>query len=814
MRKFADKSIKSALMVATAMAVTPAAYAQADDMGADADANANVIIVTARKKEENLQSVPVTVNVFGEQMLDDANIAGLEELSDFTPGFQLQSAFGRESDRPIIRGASNILFSEGKVGFFIDGIPFVGASTALDLENFGRVEVIKGPQSAVFGRGTLSGAVNYVSRGPVDELSAEFELTAATHDRYEVFGRIAAPIMEGLSGFVSASYNSFGGDYTNAVTGKRLGEETLNISTGLNYESDGFEASVMYLRTEDDDDHFAIGLQDSSYNNIYTEGSRGYYKGVVSLRDPIGLNTDLLIGPGLNRKADRFLAKATADLGDSGFTATALFGYSEISQRAGTDQTYDDRSALFLDPFTCANYVPNCAYGVSSFNSDIETKRKATSAEIRFASPQDQPIRVEVGGFFFDDTTKRTAYGRKQTEFGYDLIGETDEATNLAAFGAVEFDVTDRLTIGGELRVARDEIGTRPGASYRLGDLFPSATDPDTIIAGEGAVRNKVFKSILPRVTVDYQASDNLLVYGVYSEGNSPGGFNQIGAPLETYGEERLKNYEIGIKSEPLYGLRINLAGFFNEYSDQVLTSTFTTLQGGVDSYSDNVGDTEIWGLELDASWSVTDFLTFSATYAYTDAEIVKGMSAEQSLLVGGSTGTGTVADPSNPGAFLPTADGCANPNTVLNGGQMLGDGSLTTGPTSCSTFADISGKTPPLVSKHQATFSTAIDLPLGNSGWDMFARGDVIFRSSFYAQIHNLAETGDATKVNFMAGFRKDNLSLRFWVKNAFQDKTPRGILRYVDFPAPTLNGQTQRAFAITPPEKRQFGLTLGAKF
>ena len=182
MKKFADMSIKSALMVATALVVTPAAYAQADESVAE-EANANVIIVTARKKEENLQSVPVTVNVFGEQMIDDANIAGLEELSDFTPGFQLQSAFGREGDRPVIRGASNILFSEGKVGFFVDGIPFVGASTALDLENFGRVEVIKGPQSAVFGRGTLSGAVNYVSRGPVNDLGVDFELTAATHDQ-------------------------------------------------------------------------------------------------------------------------------------------------------------------------------------------------------------------------------------------------------------------------------------------------------------------------------------------------------------------------------------------------------------------------------------------------------------------------------------------------------------------------------------------------------------------------------------------------------------------------------------------------------
>src|SRR5690606_23346566 len=264
---------------------------------------------------------------------------------------------------------------------------------------------------------------------------------------------------------------------------------------------------------------------------------------------------------------------------------------------------------------------------------------------------------------------------------------------------------------------------------------------------------------------------------------------------------------EIGIKAEPLYGLRINLAGFYNEYSDQVLTSTFVPLQGGTDSFSDNVGDTEIWGLEVDASWQVNDYLTFAATYAYTDAEIVNGFSAEESLLVGGSTGTGTLMDPDEP-------TGCANPDTVLDAGQMLGDGSLTTGPTPCSTFADISGNTPPLVSKHQATFTTAVDVPLGNSGWDVFARGDVIYRSSFYAQLHNLAETGDSTKVNFTAGVRKDNLSLRFWVKNAFNDDTPRGILRYVDFSAAPVNGQSPRAFAITPPEKRQFGVTLSGKF
>lgn len=804
---------KASLLVATALTITATpSFAQDADEGLSN--NDDIILVTARKKVESLQNVPVTVSVFGEELIDEANIAGLEELSDFTPGFQLQSAFGRDADRPIIRGASNILTSEGKVGFFVNGIPFVGAATALDLENFSRVEIIKGPQSAVFGRGTLSGAVNYVTQPGVDELKLDFEATAATDGRYEIFGRVAAPIGEGFSAFASGAYSSFDGFYKNAVTGNDLGQETLNLAAGLNYSGGGFEANIVYMHTEDDDDHFPIGLQGAEFNNIYTEGSRGYFDGVVSLREPIGLNTDDLIGPGIERISNRVFASATAELGDSGFTASALFGYSNITDRTGTDQTYDDTTALFFPGFCQFIFGPDCQNFSTAFNSDNEVERESISAELRFASPQDLPYRAEIGGFLFDDTRSRTSYGLKRTEFGYDSIGETSLVTNLALFGSLEFDILENLTIGGELRVARDEIRTRQGDSYRLGDFFPDAAGPDRTIAGDGSDRSEVFKSILPRFTVDFQARDNLLIYGVYSEGNSPGGFNPIDAPRVRFDEERLKNYELGFKSQPLDGLRVNVAGFFNDYSDQVLTSTFTTGDGGVDSFRDNVGDSDIWGLEFDASWQVNDILSFAATYSYIDAEFKNSFSADQSLLLGGSAGTGTVEDPNNPGVFLPTDDGCANPLTTLNPGQPLGDGTLTVAPTPCLPFASISGNTPPLVSKHQATFTTALEVPFGDSGWSAFARGDLIYRSSFFAQVHNLAETGDATKVNFAVGARNENITVRLWVKNAFQDDTPRGILRYVDFSVPRANGERQRAFAITPPERRQFGLTVAGSF
>lgn len=805
------RSIIGCLMAATA--IVPAA-ALAQPTTEDGVEDSNVIIVTARKKEESLQSVPVTVSAFSEDFLDEANVGDLEELSDFTPGFQLQSAFGRDADRPVIRGASNILLAEGKVGYFIDGVPFVGSSTALDLENFSRVEVIKGPQSAIFGRGTLSGAVNYVSQPGTDVFGFMGEATIATHNEYEVFGRVAAPLTDGVSGFVSAKYYTFGGDFTETTTGQDLGEETLSLATGLNFQSDNFEASITYMYTKDDDDHYPITLQGSALNNVFLS-SRGYFQGVVQSPDSVTLNFDQLINPGVEREAHRIIATATADLGGSGYTATALFGYTNLDQTTGTDQTYDGTNALFFPGFCQFIFGPDCVNFVSAFNSDNQRKREAISAEIRFASPQEDRFRWQVGGFFFDDTRRSTDYGRKRTEFGYGTVSETDVVSNFAVFGGVEFDVTDRLTVGAELRHANDKIGTRPGASYRLGDLFPGATNPDRIIAGDGAVRNGSFKSTLPRFTIDYQASDDTLVYAVYSEGNTPGGFNGVDAPTTTFGEERLKNYEIGVKSQPIDGLRINLAGFFIDYSDQVLTSNFVTGVGGIDSFSDNIGDTEIKGIEMDGSWQVNDFLTFSASYAYIDAEVKNGFSTDQALLLGGSTGTATLPDGSpqlSRGAVATT--GCDNLLITLDAGSTLGDGSTLATATPCSVFGDVSGQTPPLVSKHQATFSTALDVPLGDSDWSFFARGDLIYRSSFFAQIHNLAETGNSTKVNFAAGIKSGNITIRAWVKNAFQDDTPRGILRYVDFSAPQANGQRQRAFAVTPPERRQFGLTVSGSF
>ena len=758
----------------------------------------DTIIVTARKKAENLQEVPLSISAFSEELLADANIFDSSELSDFTPGFQQQQAFGRDGDRPVIRGTSNILISEGKVGIFVDGVPFIGDSSSLDFDGFQGIEVIRGPQSAIYGRGTLSGAINYTTRKPGEEFAGRAKVTAAEHDQFEVLGAVSGAIADNLIGYASGKYYTFGGDRTNARTGDNFGQETISLNAGLNYSpSDNLDMGLRYIYSQDNDDHFAIGLQDSSQNNCQ-QGSRGYFCGTLEVPDTFSIASDNLIQAGLDRKTHRLISNVDYDF-DNGLTLSGLFGYTDQTEILGTDQTFNGSEATLLSGFVCARFVPDCLFGVSGFETDEEKRRKALSGEIRISSDQNNPFRWQLGGFIFNDETERTAYGLKQTEFGYGQIGETVESTNYAAFGGAELDISDKLTGGVELRYASDKIQTRQGASYTLGDFFPGATDPTRVIAGEGADREATFNSLLPRFTLDYRINDDVLLYSVVSKGNSPGGFNELGAPSLTFDEETLWNYEIGVKTQT-ERTRFNLTGYYIDYSDQVLTSTFTDASNGtVDSFSDNVGDSEIWGLELDAAIDLSDNFTMSATYGYTDATIKSGLNADQAFLFGG-----------------PLCGGVdyANNDVTLPVGTVIGDGSTLTSPTPCAEFADISGQKAPLVSKHQVSISADYEKEIGDSGMTGFARADYIFRSGFFAQLHNLAETNDSSRVNLSTGIKTDNYTLRLWVKNAFKTEDVVGIIRYVDFAAPRLNGERQRAFAITPGSRRQFGVTASANF
>lgn len=775
-------------------ATTPAAAQDSDQPLAETGGNGDLIVVTARKRAETLLNVPIAVNAFNSAAIDDRLAQDITDLADFTPGFQIQEAFGRDGDRPVMRGASNILFSDGKVGIFLDGAPYFGDFSSLDLANIERVEVIKGPQSAVFGRGTLSGAINVVLKRPGDRLEGTLRGTFGNFDRREISASLSGPIAPGIGFQAGAKYFDVDGQYRNdAVPGERLGDQnSKQYTAGLFLDpTDDIRASIRWLHQEDDDSHFAIGLQPASANNCFLS-TRPYYCGVVEPMQRFGVNTDRLLRPGLARNADRFIGDIAWDIGGSGYEASFQAGYSDLVEVLGVDQTYDDRSFFFLPTALCGLppyfALPNQDCGKSSFEATTGTRRKTQTYEARITSPGTDRFRWRVGLFHSIDRQRDLTDYLELNEVGPELLGDSTRVRNIAYFGGIDFDVTDSVTVSAELRHQIDKVRAET-PTYRVGDVFDPAylatvtlPDPDQIV-GVAAVRTATFKATLPRVTVNWKAAPGLSLYAQYSQGNSPGGFNKVTAPDPLYDEERLINYEIGLKTSRFGFDYLNLALFWQDYKNQVLTNTYIA-DNVADSYSVNIGRTRIRGIEFDGQLPlVGDILKLQFNYSFLDAEIRKGVESEKALQsLGTACKTGSAVNLDLPG---------------------------------CRDAASIAGNRPPLVSKHTGTVGLRFRHPTSN-GWTVFSGADVIYRSSYFAQVLNLAESGASTKLNLQFGIEDGNgLRVTLYGRNVLGDDTPLGILRYLDFPAPrTPTGDYARAFGITPARKAEFGLTVSKSF
>lgn len=746
------------------------------------------IVVTARRREESLQDVPIAVTAFTEETLQERGIEDLSDVARYTPGVQLQQAFGRDGDRPVIRGASNILTGDGKVGVFLDGIPWFGDFSTLDLDTAQRVEVIRGPQSAVFGRGTLSGAINVVTRRPGDDYSGRTAVTVGSDERMEVSGTVSGPITAGLGGMFGFYSNEVEGQYQN-TTGRRekLGsQQSRGFYGGLFLTAGDFDASVRYFRNDDRDSHFPISLLPSTANNCF-QATRSYYCGTIPVPTSYALNTDKILVPGVDRDAERWLADVNWDIAGSGFVLSYLGGKNEVYESSGYDGSYDARDFFVLGT-SCA-FVPiaNRLCSRSAFYDTSASQRDTTTHELRLSSPGDNRFRWSLGYYTAEDELRPLAKYLEVTETGLDTLAAINRVETSAWFASADFDFTDALTFTLEVRHQEDEITstnqTYVASQYFDASLFPTLRNPNpAAVVGTPGTRSTSFDATLPRATLTWEPSSNLTLYAQYAQGNSPGGFNDPAAPVTTYEEETLTNYEIGAKTRWWGFDYLNASLFYNTYQDQVLTNTFVALTA-IQSYRANIGETELKGLELEGGYSLTENISARFAYSYIDAEIVEGVDGDQAvLLLGSACMTGTANNLDRPG---------------------------------CRAAGDISGKEPPLVSRHLGSAGIRWDGDTMENGWNLFASADATYRGKFFEQVHNLITIPAATRVDLQLGVQNDNIRLSLWGKNVGDDDAPVGVLRYVDFPAPlTPSGTRPRAFGVTPAELSSYGVTLSARF
>lgn len=777
----------------------------ATGFAANAWAQFEEIVVTARKIEENVQTIPISVSPFTAERIRELNLKNLDDIALYTPGLSFTSAFGRQagSDRATMRGVTTILNGVGNssaIAYFIDGIYLGGSPQSTELFNLERVEVLRGPQAAQFGRGTYVGAINYVTRKPGKELEGRVELSAGEDGYLQGTLGISGPITENLGYYIGAGYDTFDGQYRNALNNEDLGgEETRNITTKLVWNpAKTVEVIAKFGYTETDDDHFAAYLQPRSLNNCCFRGAPGsgiaprareYYVGkAVPDWNNIELDTGILRDAAgfAGVKLERKLASLTINweaLED--VTLTSLTGWVDDEERTAFDTSYGA-----YDP------IPFFAGAFYQVGTNDQTD---FSQELRVTVNSIENFRITAGGYYYKgeveekeskgvDPVTRQLVDQPFNRFsGFPLTDE--EIKNWAIFGGIEWDATERLTLGLEMRYAEDEITVTDTLIDPAS--VPTPTGCDSRLGG----CNETFDSFTPRITAAFKVTEEAMVYLNVAKGTKPGGFNGGTLPdesLRAVDEEEAWNYELGMKSQWLDDrLTVNVAGYFMDISNQQLTTVIDT-GGATTSVLENVGETDVWGVELESAFAITEYLSGGLTYAWTDSEIKKRISSDEADLMGWD------------GTFATLAQ-----------------------------FGDVAGRKSPRVPEHMVSLFGRYERPLrdGNS-W--FITADWAYEDSKFAQEHNLIETGERNIVGLQAGINWGQWEFKVWAKNLFDDDTPIDVLRYIDRrsgtlpscnsvlgapPFPTIpqcagSSTSPRGFALTAPRQRQIGVTINLRF
>jgi outer membrane receptor protein involved in Fe transport len=357
---------------------------------------------------------------------------------------------------------------------------------------------------------------------------------------------------------------------------------------------------------------------------------------------------------------------------------------------------------------------------------------RSVSTELRLASPQDRRLRGLVGAYYFDqeDDSSDLTFAHPG---GGGLADYTETVKNEAVFGMLAYDISERVTLTAEVRYMeetkeRTEFCSTSNYSYFTQRCSSATGTPNALALGAVRFDDALeFDSTTPRVTLDWQATDKLMIYGVFAQGAKPGGLNGaagVAINLPTYAQEESDNFEIGAKMSLFENrLRLSTAAYYTEATDVQFTQSVPSPfgQGAVTSVVTNQGEGEIMGLEFEVQSAISEAITLSAGYAYTDTEITRG---------------------------------CDDFQYTLNTGGIVYNPALGTVPE-----CDISGNRYPLGSEENANFVMNYDAPMEwGGGLSLISNFSITYEGSKFVQVHNLAETGETTLVNLRFGVRSDN--------------------------------------------------------
>ncbi len=570
-----------ALGIALALPVSQPVIAQ------DEEGLLEEITVTARRRDESLLDIPLTVSAFSADAIEKAGFNTINDLITAVPGVTYESfeAEGR-GESASFRGVSTntgdpTLQNSSK---FIDGVYVSGSLYTVLLDDLERVEVIKGPQSALFGRATFSGAINYITKKPTNELRGNLRASVAEQSRYQVSGTVSGPIVEDTLFFrASAGTFSQGSPYNNITNGDEMGEQDI----------DSFSGALRWTPNEQLTADLMLMYADAQFGEA-ARATTPLNQGELQfpLTSVIGGNVDQLDNPGLDSETFRANLSVNYQL-QNGYSLDFIAGTGKEETTNETDGNYDPNVVSFLS-FLC-NAGPFVGPDCSIFQTVVDRELQSDFLEFRVTSPDEGPLRWLAGVSYFDEDFDQARLRN------FRLPPEFKNSNNFSVFGSVSYDFTDQWTLSLDARFQQEEI---------------EVSVPET-----GLNQQDDFDSFLPRLLAEYQHSDDTLFYFSAAKGNKPGTFNPSAPPqFLTVDEEEMWSYELGTKMSGMDG-RLNFQGafYYIDWTDQTFRFNDPDPQFG--SYFINAGETEVVGLDVSLAAQLTENLSATLAYSWIDAE-------------------------------------------------------------------------------------------------------------------------------------------------------------------------------------------------
>lgn len=577
------------------------------------------VIVTAERREANLQHVPIAVSSFSADNLAAAQVSNIGDLQTLVPNLSVH--VGDANNAVVfIRGIGqidSIAFFEPGVGIYLDDIYLGRAQGAfLDVVDVERIEVLRGPQGSLYGRNSVGGAIKYVSSEASDELSGNVSATVGNYQQLDLKATVSGPLSDNIKGRFTAAKMSHEGYSYNKFDQHRDGDRDTVFTRGV-------------LQFDPND---AVSVQLSiDYSKSDPKRSR-----TPSKETPISI----IFGPTFAADTDPF--KVNADFNKVEFTETKGLGLNaswEISDQL-TLKSITSYRELDYGTEIDLDGTPVNAFGIYYFNQQDQT-----SQEFQLQYQSDN-FSLVSGVYYFNEQGQTFDGGVFSNLFSATSGDGFFETDSYALFGQLDYDINEQLSVIVGFRYTEETKSYRRIAeSFDLAALSannPALANPNSAalkaIRGQGAVAtgnpdDADFNNFSPKLGFKYQLNQDTNLYASYSTAFKAGGFNGrvTSDALTPFDEETLSSFEFGLKTQLLDNrLRVNAAIFRNQYDDLQLSSFEASTDGAsILPVFTNAGEALMQGAEFEITALASEQLSVNINIGYLDAKYKKYIAAD-----------------------------------------------------------------------------------------------------------------------------------------------------------------------------------------